>query len=203
MPSGLTRLHDEIDVCRICESFVVPLQKPSAMQRGNGRAIMIVGQEPGKTERSTGRAFSGPAGRRLDRWLIAAGAAPADPREDLYLTSRIKCSAPNTTSRVAMAHNCDRFLRQQLTLVKPRLVITLGNFAYDYFGDATLPFASALCTLIPSTTYLIFPFDTVFDLLPWPHPSGLNRWLNVPANTRRLDSSFTFVRSYLSSSTTR
>jgi uracil-DNA glycosylase family 4 len=158
---------------------------------------MVIGQEPGTTECATGRAFSGPAGARLDKWLIAAGAPAGNPRQDVYLTSRLKCRSSDAKIRGRMALNCDGFLTRQIELVKPRLVISLGALSYEFFADPRIPYEQGLCRLVRSSDYLIFPFGHPFDHLAWPHPSGLNRWLNSPGNVDRLSESFGIARLYI------
>lgn len=92
---GLPELHEAIDNCTICGEFVLPLNKPKAgLDRGNGNEILIVGQAPGKTEQTSGRAFSGISGTRLDRWLVDIGRPEQNPRQGVYLTSLLKCSPP-------------------------------------------------------------------------------------------------------------
>ncbi|MFS8086234.1 MAG: hypothetical protein ACMG6H_11445, partial [Acidobacteriota bacterium] len=58
----LEEIHREIDECRVCASVVRPFEKPIGLVRGGVSQIVIVGQEPGRTELAAGRAFAGMSG---------------------------------------------------------------------------------------------------------------------------------------------
>src|SRR4051812_29427256 len=78
-PGKLDIIHASINACRMCEPLVTNFEKPVSMNRGEPGRIVIVGQEPGKGEITSQRAFSGMSGRRLDQWLIASGCDAAAP----------------------------------------------------------------------------------------------------------------------------
>lgn len=190
----LRRLHEEINACRVCESCVADFSKPSSMNRGEVGDVLIVGESPGATEVATQAAFSGQAGTRLNGWLVQCGAEEADPRRSVYLTSVVKCRSTNKPALSRMAKNCAPFMRQQIDIVAPRIVITLGQFAYDAF-DTQLRWRDAVCNLYESRElWLLSPFTVPFKFMVWPHPSGLSRWTNNPKNQRRLVESFAAVR---------
>jgi uracil-DNA glycosylase family 4 len=195
----LDQIHAEINGCTVCSEFVPSLKKPAAMWRGEPGAIMIVGIAPGNQELSTNTAFSGQAGKRLDEWLIEAGAKSENPRKGIYFTSVLKCQeCPGKFD--AMAHRCRRFLNRQLDTVRPELVVTLGERPYEQLRFAEIPYAAALCQMQSSEGLLLTQFGFDYKLLPWPHPSGLNRQLNNSQIRARLVDSFRFVHPYLMSS---
>jgi uracil-DNA glycosylase family 4 len=198
---NLESVHARIDVCRVCEGKVSGFLKPSTLHRGDPGKVMIIGQGPGKTELQSGNAFSGQSGKTLNQWLIACGADPRQPRRGIYLTSIIKCCTDGGGKAVSlMADNCFSFLAEQIAAIQPAVLITLGKIAYENLRFFSLSYDSALCSPKHSRDYLListFGFD--FWQLTWPHPSGLNRWLNVPENKRRLQNSFDFVREVLKS----
>ncbi|HVV27273.1 MAG TPA: UdgX family uracil-DNA binding protein [Rhizomicrobium sp.] len=96
-------------------------------------AIALVGEQPGDQEDRTGRPFVGPAGRMLDKALAEAGIA----REDVYVTNAVKHfkfeqrgkrrlhSRPNAGE----VRHYRWWLRKELDLVHPRLVVALGATA--------------------------------------------------------------------------
>jgi uracil-DNA glycosylase len=93
-----------------------------------------------------------------------------------------------------MARNSAQFLAKQITIIRPKLLITLGKEAYMTLRFTHEDFELALCKPQRSSDFLLLTyFGFHFFLLPWPHPSGLNRWNNVPGNRERLKSSFAFV----------
>lgn len=88
--------------------------------------IMFVGEAPGRNEDLQGEPFVGAAGKLLDRLLAEIGVA----REDVYIANVLKCRPPgNRDPRPDEIDACKGYLRTQLALVDPRVVITLGNFA--------------------------------------------------------------------------
>lgn len=193
-PLSLKILNSRIDTCRICSRHVPGYQKPAPLERGNLCKVMIVGQGPGNTEIVSGKAFSGQAGTRLDQWLIASGALETDPRREVYLTSVVKCVTSAQTPPKSMIHDCIGFLHDQIALLKPGLVISLGKVAYQALRVFEQDYETALCTIADTrNVYLVPPFGYHYRLLAWPHPSGLNRWHNVPENKTKLASTFPLV----------
>lgn len=95
--------------------------------------VMLVGEQPGDQEDLQGRPFVGPAGKLLDRALIAAEV----DRRDLYLTNAVKHfkwepqgsrrlhKKPNNTEIAA----CNGWLRDELRIVKPEVLVCLGATA--------------------------------------------------------------------------
>lgn len=191
-------VHRAIDDCRVCSHSVRGFRKPPHLDRGEPGPVMIIGQGPGNAELQGDIAFAGQSGTTLNLWLVAAGANTEEPRRGIYLTAVIKCCCTGPRDFKVMERNCWRFLQQQMAVVRPRLVITLGRQAYMSLRFTGDEYGEALCNPERSSDHLLisgFGFD--FWLLPWPHPSGLNRWHNVAENRERLRKSFVFVRKAL------
>ncbi len=88
--------------------------------------LMFVGEAPGRNEDLQGEPFVGAAGRLLDQLLAEAGIA----RERVYIANVLKCRPPgNRDPHPDEITACKHYLRSQLELVDPRVVVTLGNFA--------------------------------------------------------------------------
>src|SRR6266404_8484837 len=148
----LLPVHQRIDNCRICETFVgVGFRKPLGLYRGTKGKVVIVGQGPGRSEFKHIRAFAGPAGKTLDRWLVACGNPEYDPRVGIYLTSLVKCAAPSTKFFKEMTRRCAQFLDEQLRLLAPSLIITLGESAFRAFSPTEEAYASSLCRPVTSS----------------------------------------------------
>jgi len=131
---------------------------------------------------------------------VKCGANPAAPRAGIYFTSVIKCVCPREKFFPLMEKNCRQFLRSQVAGVEPELLITLGKRAYEALQVCDRTYDEALCEPQRTADFvLVTPFGFHFNLLHWPHPSGLNRWLNAAENVRRLTASFDFVRPFLES----
>ncbi len=93
---------------------------------GSARArVMLVGEAPGAREDESGRPFCGMSGRFLDQVLADAGLR----REDLFITSSVKCRPPgNRTPHVGELAACLKlWLLPQIELVDPDLVVLLGK----------------------------------------------------------------------------
>jgi DNA polymerase len=94
---------------------------------GSGDAdVMFVGEAPGFHEDREGEPFVGAAGKLLDRLLGEIGIA----RADVYIANVLKCRPPdNRDPRPDEIEACKGYLREQLGLVDPKVVVTLGNFS--------------------------------------------------------------------------
>lgn len=89
-------------------------------------SIMFVGEAPGFHEDQQGVPFVGAAGQLLDRLLAEIGLR----RDEVYIANVLKCRPPgNRDPLPEEIESCKGFLRRQLELVDPRVVVTLGNFA--------------------------------------------------------------------------
>ena len=112
-------------VCTLC-----PLsQTRTKVVFGVGRAdagLMLVGEAPGYHEDQQGEPFVGAAGKLLDRLLGEIG----HTRAQVYIANVLKCRPPNNRDPLQPEIDaCADYLRRQLALVDPKVVLTLGNFA--------------------------------------------------------------------------
>lgn len=101
-----------------------------------GARLLVVGEAPGAQEDETGVPFVGRSGQLLDSLLAEAGL----PREQVAVLNTVKCRPPanRVPTRVETA-SCRPWLEQQLALLEPALVVTLGLSAAGWFlGRATL-----------------------------------------------------------------
>ncbi len=197
----LAIIHADINACRQCEPFVENFLKPLSMSRGQPGSIIIVGQEPGKGEVASQRAFSGRSGQRLDQWLVASGFYAASPRSGIYTTSVAKCLCEKQKLRVLYG-NCSRFLERQLRAIQPTLIISLGAVAYQAVRFNKAEFKNTVCTLSRSDAEEAgFHTNLGFDyaLMSWPHPSPGSRWHNSTENRGKLQESFDVLRDYVTS----
>ena len=88
--------------------------------------VMCVGEAPGANEDETGVPFVGRAGQLLDRLLASVGFA----REDVYICNVLKCRPPGNRNPEALEiERCSPFLRRQVALVAPEVIVAFGTFA--------------------------------------------------------------------------
>lgn len=94
---------------------------------GNPQAdVVFVGEAPGRREDEQGVPFVGPSGKLLDRLL---GEIELE-RADVYIANVVKCRPPNNRDpRPDEIDACKDYLREQLRLIDPKVVVTLGNFS--------------------------------------------------------------------------
>jgi len=95
--------------------------------RGNKEAdIMFIGEGPGYHEDQQGLPFVGPAGQLLDKMLAAVDLN----EEQVYIANVVKCRPPgNRDPQPVEMQACMDYLRYQLMLVKPKIIIALGRIA--------------------------------------------------------------------------
>lgn len=88
--------------------------------------LMFVGEAPGKNEDLQGEPFVGAAGKLLDELLGEIGIR----RDEVYIANVLKCRPPgNRDPRPDEIDACKGYLREQIRLIQPEVVVTLGNFA--------------------------------------------------------------------------
>jgi uracil-DNA glycosylase family 4 len=123
------------EVCRLilrCPDCDLAQTRTRAVP-GEGPAdaeIMFIGEGPGYNEDKTGRPFVGPAGKFLEELLASIGLK----RADVYITNVVKCRPPNNRDPLKDEIDaCDKWLRQQIALIAPRLIVTLGRFSMAKF----------------------------------------------------------------------
>jgi len=158
---------------------------PGAVFSGRAAArLMIVGQAPGVTECDTGRPFNGSSGERLFDWLAEAGWDESAFRATQYMTAITKCypgKSPNGKGDRAPTRAeqrlCAPYLERELALVQPEIIVPVGSMAVRRFlGDVRL--TDVVGTVVEES-------DGRF-IVPLPHPSGVNLWLNRPENQERV-----------------
>jgi uracil-DNA glycosylase family 4 len=90
-------------------------------------ALMFVGEAPGREEDLSGEPFVGRSGKLLDRLMWEELALT---RDRCYIANVVKCRPPkNRNPEVAEITACRPYLEEQIVLIAPTVIITLGNFA--------------------------------------------------------------------------
>ena len=199
----LDDLYRDLSACRKCAeagSFIGSLPIFSGHA---GAVFMTVGQAPGRHEAEvTHLPFSGPAGRRLFRWLAQAGFDEDHFRATQAMTAITKCypgphpagRGDRVASRVEQAL-CASWLEQELATVNPRVVIPIGVLAIGWFLGEGRSFATLRMTVSPRMTSSLRMTEVIGErferdgriLLPLPHPSGASQWFNTPEHQARLN----------------
>jgi uracil-DNA glycosylase len=96
--------------------------------------LMFIGEAPGFHEDKQGEPFVGPAGQLLNVLLGGIGLA----REDVYIANVLRCRPPgNRDPEPDEIEACTPWLVETISLIQPRLIVTLGNFATKYVLQTT------------------------------------------------------------------
>ncbi|HWI82804.1 uracil-DNA glycosylase [Ramlibacter sp.] len=98
---------------------------------------LVVGEAPGEQEDLQGEPFVGQAGKLLDNMLRALG---VDRRRKVYIANVLKCRPPgNRNPEPAEVAQCEPFLRRQVELLRPKIILALGRFAVQSLLGSTEP----------------------------------------------------------------
>jgi|GEM_PF-347013 len=121
----LEKLFYSIQRCRKCPLY--KFRTNPVLGRGNPKArIMLIGEAPGREEDLQGKPFVGAAGRLLGEDLRKAEI----PEEDIYIANVLKCRPPrNRDPSPEEIKACFPFLLEQIRIVNPKVICTLGKFA--------------------------------------------------------------------------
>ena len=121
----LVQLGAEVSTCRKCG--LCTKRKRTAFGRGSvGASVMFVGEAPGQEDDEQGRPFVGRAGQLLDKMVAAMKLTEAE----VYIANVMKCRPPdNRRPEPSEIEKCLPHLHEQIELVKPSVLIALGNVA--------------------------------------------------------------------------
>ncbi len=118
----LEKSIENCNKCKLCNT-----RKNIVFGTGNKNAkIMFIGEGPGADEDIQGIPFVGKAGQLMDKALKGLGIN----REDLYIANIVKCRPPqNRVPDQEEAEACLNYLRNQVMLVRPKVIVLLGSTA--------------------------------------------------------------------------
>jgi DNA polymerase len=137
--------------------------------------LMFVGEAPGETEDQTGRPFVGRAGQLLEKMINAMGLK----REDVYICNVLKTRPPNNATPTSdEARLCAPYLIEQIRIVAPEAIVTLGLPATHLLLETTEPMRSARgrwWTFPPQAGVMADPDLPEISVMPTYHPAYLLR----------------------------
>ena len=125
--AALERLEEQVQVCPRCplsmtRTLAVPGEGPV------DAPVMFIGEGPGANEDRSGRPFVGAAGQLLEALLASVGL----DRSDVYITNIVKCRPPGNRDPLPNEIDaCKPYLVNQLRIINPNLIVTLGRFAME------------------------------------------------------------------------
>lgn len=153
------------------------MHKPVVVGRPAASPVLLVGQAPGDKEPKFGRPFAWTAGKTLFKWFATSlGWTEAEVRERFYFAAVCRCfpgKKPEGGDRVPAPdeiEHCAHWMRAEVALLKPRLVLPVGKLAMvQFLGE--VPLAGTIGNEF-SVTYA----GHAMDCIPLPHPSGASPW---------------------------
>lgn len=165
----LAAINEAVKVCRKCEHLAA-FRTQTVFGVGNPNAeLMFVGEAPGADEDRQGEPFVGRAGELLTKIINAMGLT----REDIYIANVLKCrpdmepGAPGNRPPTALEmQRCLPYLREQIAIIQPRVLVALGKTAMAGLTGADEPMGAMRGRW--------FTFENI-PLLATYHPSYLLR----------------------------
>ncbi len=128
MYKNLKTLNDDVKTCERCSLYKT--RQNTVFGEGSASAkIMFVGEGPGRDEDLLGRPFVGRAGKLFDKMLESIGFT----RNKVYIANILKCRPPaNRDPNPDEAAACIGYLRAQVALIKPQIIVCLGRISAQY-----------------------------------------------------------------------
>ncbi len=164
-PPSLDDLHAVMVRCTRCDLFLSRTQVVPGAGSTAAR-LLIVGEAPGASEDREGIPFVGASGKLLDAMLASAGIE----RVDTFIANVVRCRPPeNRNPRTREIRACAGWLAEQLRLIDPEVVLTLGRFALQHF----IP--DGKITRLQATLQQVEYGDRALRLFPLLHPSAILR----------------------------
>ena len=128
---GWEALRDAVSGCQACGLCRSRLHTVFGVGHPQAR-WMLVGEAPGEQEDLQGEPFVGKAGQLLDNMLRSVGLTRADApaEQQVYIANVLKCRPPaNRNPEPAEVAQCEPYLKRQVELVAPKLILAMGRFA--------------------------------------------------------------------------
>lgn len=190
---SLAALKRDQAVCRACVEAGHPLESLPVIAPGSGQRAYLFGQAPGIVEGEERRPWRGRAGKTLRRWLELD---EDEFYETFYCASVTRCypgrarsGRGDRTPTPEEQRLCARWREEELRLLKPQLIVTVGGLA-----------ARSLLGVRSVSESVGGRYELAGAVaIPLPHPSGASSWLNVPANRARVEEAAVGIRRVLAS----
>jgi len=176
VPTALEVVAEEASACTRCK-LASAGRTQVVFGMGNPDAdLMFVGEAPGAEEDKQGLPFVGRSGQLLDKVILEEMGLT---REHVYIANTVKCRPPgNRDPEPDEIAACNPWLERQLELIKPKVIVTLGNFATKLLLDT-----KDGITKLRGNSY---PFRGAV-LIPTFHPAAVLRGGGEPLAQMRAD----------------
>ncbi len=155
LPDDLEQLKEFVYHCHLCD--LAKRKTNYVFGEGNVNAkLMFVGEGPGQREDELGRPFVGRSGELLTKIIETTLEMK---REDVYIANVVKCRPPgNRVPNQEEADRCLPYLIKQISLIQPKVIVTLGATAYKYLtGDMETPISKIRGEVLEFANTLLVP----------------------------------------------
>lgn len=166
-------------MCRFFQSLWPAEEKPIVLGEGKSDhpPVMLIGEAPGEQESLQGRPFVGKAGKNLDGFLQVLELA----REDIYISNVVKIRPTKVSEKGRVSNRPPNqeelalftpYLMEEILLVKPQMIVTLGNVALKALCGSK----AVIGSLHGQSTHITVTHEkksAEFDLFPLYHPASI------------------------------
>ncbi len=181
----LEELKQTIEVCRRCplsetrNKVVFGGSNPTAR-------VLLAGEAPGKNEDLSGEPFVGAAGKKLQALLDKAQLT----RDEIFIANIVKCRPPkNRNPKPNELRACSPYLAEQIKIIQPKIVVTLGTFASQFILQTKEPITSLRGRIVEASSS-----ERPFAVLPVFHPAAA---IYDPSKQPFLEKDFELLRTWL------
>ncbi len=131
----LLDLQEQVKTCKECALHQSRTQ--TVFGAGNTQSDwFIIGEAPGSEEDVKGEPFVGRAGQLLNSMLLAMGL----PRNEIFIANILKCRPPNNRDpKTDEVDACRKYLKRQLELIKPKIILALGRISAQNLLKLDIP----------------------------------------------------------------
>jgi DNA polymerase len=128
---AIEKLTKEIKNCKKCSLWKT--RRNAVIGEGPLNSnIMFIGEAPGYNEDLQGKPFVGKAGKVFDELLESVTLQ----RKEVYIANILKCRPPNNRDPLLNEiKNCKNYLDRQISIIQPKVIVPLGNFASFYIFE--------------------------------------------------------------------
>jgi len=137
LPNNIEQLEEIVKNCHLCQ--LSKYRENVLFGSGNLNAkVMFLKESPGATEDELGEFFVGRSGNLLTKMI--ENVLNISPK-DIYITNIVKCISPKGIISNEHVNYCKSYLDKQIDLIKPKLIVALGEAAYSYYTNDNTSFS--------------------------------------------------------------
>lgn len=161
LPNNLIEFKTLVENCSLCE--LSKSRKNVLFGEGNPNAeIMFIVDEPTATEDELKSFFVGKTGEQLSKMI--ENVLPLK-KEEVYITALIKCKSFDGFNN-SHFNSCSSYLYKQIDIIKPKLIVTLGEKCYQYLcSDFNSAFSQIRGHIVKYKNYDVLPMNSVSFLI--------------------------------------